>query len=80
MSEDEFTKLYRHTTKMVNDLRKDMEHGFEMMHAEFNRIYGLFDSANGEIKSLDYEQLMMKRQADRHERWIGELSEKTKPS
>jgi hypothetical protein len=73
MSNDEFTRLFLY----MQEMHKDMDAGFDKVWLAIDRIYGVFDLTNKEIENLDIEQLMMKRQADRHERWIRELAEKT---
>lgn len=74
MSEDEFTRLFKHMTERFDKLDKALED--KASNADMQRVLGLLDALAKRIEISDDERLVMGHQLDRLDRWTHELANK----
>lgn len=74
MSEDEFTRLFRHMTERFDKLDKALEE--KSSSADMQRVLGLLDEIAQRQEISDDERLVMGHQLERLDRWTHELAKK----
>jgi len=73
MSEDQFTKLFKHMEKM----RSEMNARFDMQDRKFDELTGAIAELGGQLRDYHQEMIMLARKVDRMERWIHEIAKQT---
>jgi septal ring factor EnvC (AmiA/AmiB activator) len=73
MSEDEFSKLFKHMEKRF----ADMEKRFDKVDQRFDQLQSSVDAYAKQVLDLTQEHLMLARKVDRMEDWIQKIAQKT---
>ncbi len=73
MSQDEFTKLFKHMEKM----RSEMNSRFDIQDKKIDELTGAIAELGGQLRDYHQEMIMLARKVDRMERWIHEIAKQT---
>ncbi len=74
MSEDEFTKLFKHMNERFDVI--DNKLGNAATKDDINLILNRLDSIEKQLEISEEERLVMGHQLDRLNRWVQELADK----
>lgn len=74
MSEDEFTRLFKHMTERFDKIDNVLEE--KSSNADMQRVLGLLDEIAKRQEISDDERLVMGHQLERPDRWTHELAKK----
>ncbi len=73
MSEDQFTKLFKHMENGFYSIEKR----FDMVDSEIADVRGAVAELGGQIRDYHQELVMMGRKMDRLERFINQIAQET---
>jgi hypothetical protein len=72
MSQDEFTKLFKHMTERFDKVDEQ----FAAQNLQFDRLESLIDQVLKKQEISEDERLVIGHQIDRLDRWVHELADK----
>ncbi len=73
MSEDQFSKLFRH----METMRSEMNTRFDLQDKKIDELTGAIAELGGQLRDYHQEMIMLARKVDRMERWIHEIAKQT---
>lgn len=73
MSEDQFTKLFKHMTDEFSAVQKR----FDQQDKKIDDVLSSTDGIAGQLKDYHQEMIMLAHKVDRLEQWILKIAEET---